>query len=225
VEFLSAILGYRASQSPGNVILSKYQQLTTSGAQLISGAVGNAYEPILERYIGQYVVLDILVDGKMEEEHGILKEYSAQYIELLSVKLEVPLRIYLQDRPPPAPAPVLVERVGNAMRVANELDRTVLVETVRQGDGSRALNVAVEPGQSVEVELLPQETDPAEAPVELQLGVRCLADLIVPRSIAVVRHAGKREALSLDTLLGLDELPQLPWLKRLIGARVRRRQV
>lgn len=55
------------------------------------------------------------------------------------------------------------------------------------------------------------------------MGVRRLADLILPRSIAVIGHAGRREELSVDELLGLDEIPRLPWVKRLFG--VRRQQV
>jgi hypothetical protein len=93
------------------------------------------------------------------------------------------------------------------------------VEAVRQGDGSRPANVVVLPGQRVQVALVGSEIDNVEDPVELQLSVRCRADLIVPRSIALVRHAGKREGLSLDTLLGLDEWTDLPWIKRLIGTR------
>jgi hypothetical protein len=205
VQTLNTILGYRAAQRPENLVLSQYKELTASGAQWLSGAVGNAYEPILERHIGQYVVLEILRGSKVEEEHGILKEYSANYIELLNVKLEVPLRIYLQDRPSSAPSPVHVERVGNAMRVTHDLDRQV--------------DVKVGPGQSADVELLEKEMQATDALIELQFGVRCLADLIVPRTISVVRHAGERKEISLDALLGLDGLTDLPWIKRLIGAR------
>jgi hypothetical protein len=58
--------------------------------------------------------------------------------------------------------------------------------------------------------------------VSLEIDVRCLADLILPRGVAAVRHAGRREALSLDILLGLDELPRVPWVKRLFGDRKQR---
>jgi hypothetical protein len=39
----------------------------------------------------------------------------------------------------------------------------------------------------------------------------------LPRSIAVIRHAGRREELSFDELLGLDDIPRLPWVKRFFG--------
>jgi hypothetical protein len=214
VQTLNAILGYRAAQDPQNVMLSKHKEFTSSGAQWLSSAVGNAYEPILERYIGQYVVLEILRGEEVEEEHGILKEYSARYIELLNGKIEVPIQMYLKERPSSDESPVQIERTGRVIHVANRLGRTLLIEAVKCEARSRPVNVPVGSMQSVEVELSDGETDKA---IELDLSVRCLADLIVPRTLAVVRHAGKREELSLNALLGLDELPHLPWVRRLIG--------
>ena len=74
----------------------------------------------------------------------------------------------------------------------------------------------VAPGEQVEIALSESE---AAGPVSFAWGVRCLADLVVPRSSALVRHAGKQEKLSWEAWLGLDELPYLPWLKRLARAR------
>lgn len=48
---------------------------------------------------------------------------------------------------------------------------------------------------------------------------RCLRDLAVPRTSALVRHAGKQEKLTWEEWLGLDDLPSLPWLKRLVRVR------
>ena len=59
--------------------------------------------------------------------------------------------------------------------------------------------------------------------IELDLSVRCLADLIVPHSLALIRHAGVREKLSMETLPGLDDFYKYPWVKRLLGSRVRAR--
>ncbi len=214
VQATNTILGQRTAQSPQNLVLSQHQELTKSGAQLFSGAVGNAYEPILERYIGQYVVAEILRGKAIEEESGILKEYSSKYIELLNAKVEVPLSVYLSRPEDQASTEVQVVPTEDAVRVTNLLARTLLVRAVRRGEGVRELEIAVDPQQTVEIPLTEEE---AGEPVELEIGVRCLADLIVPRAAAVIRHAGKREELTLDALLGLDDLPQLPWGKRLLG--------
>ncbi|MBN1641780.1 MAG: hypothetical protein JXA09_11140 [Anaerolineae bacterium] len=219
VQASNAILGQRAAQRPQNLVLSRYQDLTSSGVQLVSGTLGNAYEPILERHIGQYVVAELLRGEAIEEEYGILKEYSPKYVELLNAKVEVPLAVYLQRTEGQASDEVPVAPIGDAIRVTNPLPRTLLVQAVRRGKAAREVEVAVEPQQTVEVALTEEERGET---IELEIGVRCLADLVVPRAVAAIRHAGKREALTLDVLLGLDDLPQLPWVRRLLGERERR---
>jgi hypothetical protein len=220
VQALNAILGARAVQNPQDLVLSQHKALTDSGSQLLSGTVGTAYEPILENYIGQYVVLEILRGDTLDEEYGILKEYSAQYVEILNVKLEVPLRVYLQGRTPSAPDPVKVERDAGVVRVSHELERTLVVDTIHCGERSRKVSVAIDPEQTVEIQLTAEEMDaPDSSAIEPKLRVRCLADLIAPRALAVVRHAGKREKPSWDAVLGLDELSHRPWMRRLIGTR------
>jgi hypothetical protein len=210
----NTVLGYRAAQKPQDAMLSKHKELTNSGVQLLSGTVGNAYEPILERYIGQYVVLETLQGTTVEQDYGILKEYSSKYLELLSVKVEVPPCVYFRDPSSLKWRGIHTEQNGSHLHVTNPLGRTVVIEAIKCGDKARAVNLAVPGKGTVDVELLAQE---AAGSVSVDLGVRCLADVIVPRAVGVVRNAGKREKLSLDTLLGLDELPSLPWMKRLIG--------
>lgn len=216
VQTLNAILAYRATQAPQEVIWSRSKDLTASGSQLLSTAVGNAYEPILERYIGQYVVLEMRRGDALEEEYGILKEYSAQHIELLNARLEVPLNVYVKDHVFPGGPPVKTEQLVSTLRVVNGLQHAILVDAIQHGDQSRPVHVPVDGGQTAEIAL---QEDEIGGPIQVDVNVRCLADLIVPRTLAVVRHAGKREKLTLDTLLGLDELHHWPWVRRLIQSR------
>ncbi len=214
VQTLNTILGYRAAQSPQFAVLSKHKELTTTGVQLLSGAAGNAYEPILERHIGNYVVIEVLRGQQIEEEYGILKEYSSRYIEILNARLEVPLTVYLKNRESSHATAVEVRQGTSTLQVTNYLDRPVLVETLRCDGQVREVEVYLEAGAQVEIPLVNDEVD---KPVQADIAVRCLADLIVPRSLAAVRHAGEREKLSLEVLLGLDELYSLPWMRRLTG--------
>lgn len=215
IQSLNAILGARAAATQ-STLLSKHKDLTASGAQLLDSAVGSAYDPILEHYVGQYVVLEMGTQDPIEEEHGILKEYSAQYIELLNAKVEVPLHIYMRRRPHVAQAQVHVEQEGQAAHVWHDLDYPIVVATLCAGEAQRELDRPVAPGQRVEIALSEAE---AAGPVSFAWGVRCLADLVVPRAIARVRHAGRQETLTWEAWLGLDDLPSLPWLKRLVHAR------
>jgi hypothetical protein len=65
------------------------------GRNLIS-AVPNAYEPILELYLGRDVIVQTTNDSKVEEQSGVLQEYSARYILARDVEL-------LRELPPAIP--------------------------------------------------------------------------------------------------------------------------
>jgi hypothetical protein len=216
VQTLNVVLGARAAASPQSPVLNQHKDLTASGAQLVESAVGSAYDPILEHYIGQYVVLEMQNHGEVGEEHGILKEYSTQYIELLNVRVEVPLYIYMRRRPHVARKQVRVAQDGPVARVSHDLPYPIVVETLCAGDAERELDLPVAPGKELEIAL--SEAEAATA-VSFTWGVRCLADLVVPRTLALVRHAGKQEKLTWEAWLGLDDLHSPPWLKRLVRAR------
>ena len=102
--------------------------------------------------------------------------------------------------------------------MTNGLERTIVLEAVKCQDESRELDLPIDSNQTVEVAL--QEKERGQR-VELDLAVRCLADLIVPHSMAVIRHGGVRERLSMETLLGLDDLYEYPWVKRLLNISIR----
>lgn len=74
----------RSVESP--VLQSQDAHLTQMG-QMVLGAVPNASEPILERYIGHRVVAEALQGETSVEYEGILKEYSSQWIEILDSSL------------------------------------------------------------------------------------------------------------------------------------------
>jgi hypothetical protein len=53
--------------------------------QELMGSVGTSYEPLLERYIGHKIVLEVIKNDKVIEYCGVLKEYTADFIELMDV--------------------------------------------------------------------------------------------------------------------------------------------
>ena len=214
VQTTNTLLGRRMQQIQQGAMTGQYQQLTTSGAQLLSGTLGNAYEPILERYIGQYVVLEITRGDTVEEEYGILKEYSAKYVELLNVKVEVPLHVYQARQAEDEQAEIGISPRDSMVRVDNPLELALVVDAVVHDGSERPVEVLVPAGGSAEVQLAEDEVGQE---IELRIGVRRVADLVVPRTTGLIRHAGRRETLSLEELLGLDDLPQLPWVRNLFG--------
>lgn len=68
-----------------SAVLNTQDARITSTAQQVIAQSGSAYEPILEKYIGRHVVLEIAHDGKSRDNVGILKEYSDAFITVLDV--------------------------------------------------------------------------------------------------------------------------------------------
>jgi hypothetical protein len=57
--------------------------------QEIIGAPGASYEPLLEKYIGRKVVMEMVKAEQTVEYLGVLREYSADFIEIMDVKYKV----------------------------------------------------------------------------------------------------------------------------------------
>ena len=81
-----------------NVLLSQAKKTTGAGTLLktqdkyvsqmkneMIGSVDTAYEPLLEKYIGHRVVMEFLHKDQPVELVGVLKDYTAEFIEVLDV--------------------------------------------------------------------------------------------------------------------------------------------
>ncbi len=81
-----------------NVLLSQAKKTTGAGSMLktqdkyvsqmknqVIGSVDTSYEPLLEKYIGHRVVAEFLHKDKPVEMTGVLKDYTADFIEMLDV--------------------------------------------------------------------------------------------------------------------------------------------
>jgi len=52
-------------------------------------SVGTSFEPLLERYIGHKVVLEMIKGDKIFEYCGVLKDYTAEFIEIMDVNYKI----------------------------------------------------------------------------------------------------------------------------------------
>ncbi len=84
-----------------NVMVTYFQKGSASGALLKSQdkylkqinqnlveSVGSSYDPILEKYIGHKIVFDFIKGENVQQYSGILKNYTANYIQILDVFYE-----------------------------------------------------------------------------------------------------------------------------------------
>ena len=57
--------------------------------QNLIGTAGTSFEPLLEKYIGRKVILEMQKDEIICEYTGILKDYSAEFIEIMDIDYKI----------------------------------------------------------------------------------------------------------------------------------------
>jgi tetratricopeptide (TPR) repeat protein len=185
-EVIGLVVG-RAKRPVGRYITDTGENyLNQLGTNLI-GHVGGAYDPLLERYIGQKVVIELQEDDEVHEHVGIFKNYSPDFLEILDLQyperkvVELPLHEHSETNL------VQVSVQNGRMIVSNHKSQPLLVHALEVDDSEELLNVIVNSGESID--LFP-ETQFTKAKLHVRT-VREL-DLVVPRIRCVIRHRAER---------------------------------
>jgi hypothetical protein len=91
LEVINLLISHAKKAGPAGGILSSQDKYVSQMKQDLASSVTTSFEPLLEKYIGRIVVLELLKDDKKVEYHGVLKDYTAQFIEIMDVdyKLKV----------------------------------------------------------------------------------------------------------------------------------------
>lgn len=203
---LNLIIGQMKKVSPGSVILKQDAQISKIGTDII-GYAGNAYDPILERYIGEKVVLEVSYADRKEEYLGVLKEYNSTFLELLNVAY-----LYYVTIPLKGSAIGKIEISG--IQVTQEEDTYFLenqsvtpifvYDFVKDG---KSFSDQIEIGPGKRQAVYTTEFDVTD--VAVMLKTTRIVDLIVPRAKALIRHAGPQEEVGWKELLGFDDVEHL----------------
>lgn len=220
VKALTVILGQAkkaagASSMAATVLTTQDQRLTEIGTTVI-GAVNLAHDPILERFFGRWVVAEIKEDTGWREILGILKEYSAEWIELLEAAWPRELEVVLEAghaEMEVADANCRLRREGDQLIIENRPPEALEILDVRIGTETRALgHRRIAPADSFRIAL----GECSDADVRLRLCCLEPADLILPRSLALIRHCGPREQQTWRQAIGLSRaVPKRhKWLRR-----------
>jgi hypothetical protein len=83
-QSIGIVITQLRSRNPA-AMLAQADQKLVSTSQMLAGYGNNAYEPILEKYLGKEVVIEILSREKWVEHVGILEEYSEKYILIRNI--------------------------------------------------------------------------------------------------------------------------------------------
>ena len=190
-----------SQKTPSTSLLSHQQDITTTGIQLMG--VGYAFDAILERYIGQYVVIEIKKNDIKEECYGILGEYTDKFLKIFNTVVEIPHQINVSEEISDEEKIVDIKIVERHVVVTNKKNYPLFLTAVRGETFEREIDIVIEEGQSAAFSL---EEGEEQRSISVELKIPRSVDMIVPRSHAQVRHAGKREKHTIETLLGLNTI-------------------
>ena len=89
MEVVNLLMSQAKKATPAGAVLSSQDKYVSQMKQELMGSMGTSYEPLLERYIGNRVVLELIKGDKIFEYCGVLKEYTAEFIEVMDVNYKV----------------------------------------------------------------------------------------------------------------------------------------
>jgi tetratricopeptide (TPR) repeat protein len=166
------------------------EYLSGLGANII-GYVGTKYDPLLEEYVGTKVVVEVTEDGVVYEHIGVLKDYTADYLEVLDVYYPNQAAVRMdEEQDCHEDQNLRVKREGNKLLVHNLGETSLYLQSLLAGgEVVRQLNAVLDRDDEIELHL-PVETAGSIIEVKAQI-VRRL-DWILPRSHALVRHKAER---------------------------------
>ncbi|MHC4069548.1 MAG: hypothetical protein ACYS18_01275 [Planctomycetota bacterium] len=85
MEILNVAMTHARKVTPAGGVLASQDKYVSQMKQELMGSVGTSYEPLLEKHIGQKVVLELIRGDKLFEYCGVLKEYTADFVEIMDV--------------------------------------------------------------------------------------------------------------------------------------------
>jgi hypothetical protein len=236
---IGAAVGQFQRMNPASAVLTTQAgNVTQIGQTLLGKFAGNAYEPLLEQYIGQPVILDVAdpinPNNASVQYAGYLADYTQAYIALFNVEhacretIEVslpdvqrgdPLPPLPGPPPPGAPAPVLPPPMKVEHDVAVRLDGLRLKLQNLRNEPMVVRRLVREGFEPVEFGMVIPANGTFDLPARDARGgkividvVKCL-DVVAPRKFASVRHAGELvDRRGIVDELSLDQLPLIPTL-------------
>jgi hypothetical protein len=241
---IGAVVGQYQRMNPGSMIVGTQGQSVTQIGQTLLGRFANAYEPLLEQYIGRPVILDVAdpinPNNATVQYAGYLADYTQQFIAVFNVEHktshEVTLGLPEQEwgealpplpgpPPPGAPAPALppplkvehdlaVRLDGPRVKVMNTRHEPVVVRRLAR-PGFEPLELGMVIPPNGTLDLPARDARGGKLAIEI---VRCL-DVVAPRKYATVRHAGElSDRRGLVDELHLARLPLVPLILGKNGA-------
>jgi hypothetical protein len=237
-----AVVGQYQRMNPASAIATTQAGSVTTIGQTLISKFANAFEPLLEQYIGQPVILDVAdplnPNNATVQYAGYLADYTMSYIAIFNVEHQSGDGVWVSlpdlergDPLPPLPVPpppfvalpalpppmksehnLAIRMDGRRIKIMNESSEPVVVRRLER-EGFEPLELGMVIPSNGTLDLPARDARGGKLFVE---AVRCL-DVIAPRKYATIRHAGQlvdRPGIMEQLEHGLDRLPLVPKLFR-----------
>ncbi|MBN1356106.1 hypothetical protein JXA40_07530 [bacterium] len=193
------IVGNLTLNRPHSAFSQKQKDITGLGGEVL-GSLSKAYDPILEKYIGHFVVIESYKDDSREEKCGILKEYTDRFIEILNVSINQSLRILLDEQSQiVSEKSVRIVREDSVISVVNDSQTPLYLKEITGEGFTRRRDVYIGCGKSIRMNL--DEPECLTPNLTFEFTVPCVVDIVFPRSSFAIRHGGLISAEQFDSIL------------------------
>lgn len=184
-DVLAIVMGRVQKMQDRYVAAEGTDTLTKLGGSVLT-EVSSAHDPLLEKHIGQRVIVEVIEGDEVHEHAGIFKEYSATFLHLLDVEYPDEWSFDVEPAGTADSGGVFAALDDASIRISNSGDRPVLVLAIEADDKERTVDALVEAGGEM--------TLPVSTRGRARLRVQTVQDLdmIVPRSRSTVRHRAER---------------------------------
>jgi hypothetical protein len=232
---------YQRANPATGALLSTQGSSVQSIGQTILGRFANAYEPLLEQYIGQAVILEVAdplnPNNASVEFTGYLADYTQNNIALFNVNhtCETSIELTMPDEefapplppmpappppgaPPPALPPAFKEDHNLAIRLDGlrfkilNLSKDPVVIRRLERDGFEPILFGMILPPSAQLDLPARDAKGAKLIIDQ---IRTV-DVVANRKFATIRHAG--ELVDRPTLFDEFPIQQLPLVPKLLNA-------
>ncbi len=88
MEVVNMLMSQAKKATPAGAVLTSQDKYISRMKQDLISSAGTSYEPLLEKYIGHKVVFEMIAGDKLCEYRGVLKDYTADFIEIMDVDYE-----------------------------------------------------------------------------------------------------------------------------------------
>ena len=85
MELVDGVLSATKRAIPAGAVLTAQDKYVSQMKQDLAGSIGTSFEPLMEKYIGHRVVVDVIKDEGLRSLSGVLKDYTADFVEILDV--------------------------------------------------------------------------------------------------------------------------------------------